>query len=145
MYNLMILTIFYLVEDHSIFAHILRLLHDGGMFFMFPILMTLFLVFFLIIKNVLIIKRDGTPSPKYIKLINSLGLMILVWGILGQLLGLVEAFDKIEMLGEISTARLAGGLKISALPTMFGSLVFVISRAATTIFIWITKEVDLEK
>ncbi|KZS41767.1 hypothetical protein AWE51_20445 [Aquimarina aggregata] len=132
-------------ENQTYFSVIYKRMQEGGMFFMFPILVTLFLIFFLILKKVLILKKEGAPSYKYIKLINSLGLMILVWGILGQLIGLVDAFDKIEMLGEISTARLAGGLKISALPTMFGSLVFVISRAATTIFIWITKEVDLEK
>lgn len=127
-------------ESHSAMAHIIHLLHDGGLFFMLPILVTLFLVFFLIIKNVLILKKGKNLPIKNIKIINSVGLMILVWGVLGQLLGLVDALDKIEFLGEISTARLAGGLKVSALPTMFGCLVFVISRIATIIFTWIQKE-----
>jgi len=107
---------------------------------MIPILVMLLLVFFLIIKNVLIIKKQNHLPAKYIQIINSIGLMTLVWGILGQLIGLVGALDKIEFLGEISTARLAGGLKVSALTTMFGCLVFVISRIATIIFTWTQKE-----
>ncbi|AXT50067.1 hypothetical protein D1818_04185 [Aquimarina sp. BL5] len=127
-------------ESHSFIVHTAHLLHDGGLFFMLPILATLFLVFFLIIRNALILKKTKHLPVKYIKIINSIGLMILVWGVLGQLLGLVQALDTIEFLGEISTARLAGGLKVSALPTMFGCLVFVISRIATVIFTWISKD-----
>lgn len=119
-----------------------HLLHDGGLFFMTPILVMLLLVFFLIVKNILGIKKEKKSSEKYVQLINSIGLMTLVWGVLGQLIGLVSAFDKIELIGEVSTPLLAGGLKVSALPTMFGCLVFVVSRMATTMFIWIQKEND---
>ena len=82
----------------------------------------------------------ASTTTKNIEIINSIGLMIIVWRVLGKLLGLVKALDTIEFLGEISTARLAGGLKISALPTMFGCLVFVICRIASIIFTWIAKE-----
>ncbi|MCK8524040.1 MotA/TolQ/ExbB proton channel family protein [Aquimarina sp. D1M17] len=136
----MTLLFFIQPQDHSAFAHILHLLHDGGLFFMVPILMTLLLILFLIVRNVLVFFKEKRFSTKYIKLINSLGLLILVWGILGQLIGLIEALDRIDMIGDISTNMLAGGLKVSALPTLFGSFVFVVSRAATTIFIWIQKE-----
>lgn len=132
--------IFMLLQNHSFFSHIVHLLHDGGMFFMLPILLVFFLVLFLILKIIWIIKKEKTVPVKYVKLLNSVGLIILVWGVLGQLLGLVEAFDKIEMLDSISTEILASGLKISALPTMFGCLVFVISRTATTVFTWFDKE-----
>ncbi len=115
-------------------------LQEGGMFFMFPILLMLLLILFLTIKNILILRKEGFSSEKYIKLINSVGLLTLVWGVLGQLIGLVVAFDKIELLDEISTAMLAGGLKVSALPTIFGFVVFVVSRAVTIIFTWIQSE-----
>lgn len=129
-----------LSSDKSFFTILFNRMHEGGLFFMIPILVMLLLVFFLIIKNVLIIKKQNHLPAKYIQIINSIGLMTLVWGILGQLIGLVGALDKIEFLGEISTARLAGGLKVSALTTMFGCLVFVISRIATIIFTWTQKE-----
>jgi len=107
---------------------------------MVPILMVLLVILFLVIKNIWVFYREKRWSSKYIKLINSLGLLILVWGILGQLIGLIEAFDRIEMLGDISASMLAGGLKVSALPTLFGCFVFVVSRAATTVFTWVQKE-----
>ncbi len=115
-------------------------LQEGGMFFMFPIVLMLLLILFLAIKNILIFRKEGFSSEKYIKLINSVGLLTLVWGVLGQLIGLVVAFDKIELLGEISTDMLAGGLKVSALPTIFGFVVFIVSRAVTIIFTWIQSE-----
>ncbi len=136
----MLLT-FILVQNHSFFAHILHLLHDGGLFFMLPILVSFFVIIFLIIKNGLIIRKKKKSSAKQIKLINSIGLMILVWGVLGQLLGLVEALDRVEMLDDVSTEILAVGLKLSSLPTIFGSFVFVISRIATIVFVWFEKEV----
>lgn len=132
--------IFMLLQNHSFFSHVIHLLHDGGMFFMLPILLVLFWVLFLILKIIWIIKKEKKISLKYIKLLNSIGLITLVWGVLGQLLGLVEAFDKIEMLDSVSTEILAVGLKMSALPTMFGCLVFVISRIATTVFTWFDKQ-----
>ncbi len=136
----MILLTFSSLHNKILFLGPFGLLHDGGMFFMFPILVLLLLVFFLTVKNFLVIRQQGFPSAKYIKLINSVGLVTLVWGVLGQLVGLVEAFDKIELLGEISTPMLAGGLKISALPTIFGFFVFVVSRIASIIFTWMQQE-----
>ncbi len=136
----MVSLIFLMLQNKLLFANPFGLLHDGGMFFMFPILIMLLLVLFLAVKNVLEIRKQGFPSKKYNKLINSVGLLTLVWGVLGQLVGLVAAFDKIELLGEISTPMLAGGLKVSALPTIFGFFVFVVSRIVTIIFTWIQKE-----
>ncbi len=135
----MISLLFILQQKESFFAAFFSRINEGGPFFMFPILIMLLLTFFLIIKSVIAIKQESASLQKNISLLSSIGLLTLVWGILGQLIGLVEAFDKIEMLGEISTARLAGGLKISALPTMFGCLVFIISRASIIVFTWIGK------
>lgn len=136
----MILLIFIQNQNHSFITHLMHLLHDGGLFFMTPILIAFFLVLFLIVKNILIWLKEKHFSSKYITLLNSLGLLILVWGVMGQLVGLIEAFDKIEIINEVAVSMLAGGLKISALPTLFGCFVFVVSRIATTIFTWIEKE-----
>lgn len=130
----------FIQSKHSFFTHIIHLFYDGGVFFMGPILILFFIVLFLILKNVIVLKREKRLSRKHIGLINSIGLMTLVWGVLGQLLGLVDALDKIGMLNDASTAILATGLKMSALPTIFGCFVFVVSRGATIIFTWINKE-----
>jgi hypothetical protein len=136
------LLVFIQSQNHSFFDHIIHLLHNGGLFFMVPILILFFVVLFLILKNVIVFKKEKKLSRKHIQLINSIGLMTLVWGVLGQLLGLVDALDKIGMLNEASTAILAIGLKMSALPTIFGCFVFVVSRGATIIFTWINKEIE---
>ena len=109
---------------------------------MIPIVIMLLLVLFIIIKNTLVIIQRGVSSEKYISLINSMGLLTLVWGLLGQLIGIVGMFDKVEIIDEISTHVFASGLKVSALPAVFGFFVFIVSRIATIIFTWIDKEIE---
>jgi flagellar motor component MotA len=60
--------------------------------------------------------------------VREAGLLALALGILGQLIGLFEAFKAIEAMGDISTALLVGGLKISMITTLYGLIGFIISR-----------------
>ena len=129
-----------ILRNNLLFIQFFDRLVEGGLFFMLPILCMLFLILFLIIKSVIHILKDQTRLKKNITLINSIGLLTLVWGMLGQLIGIIGMFDKVEMIGEISTHIFAGGLKVSALPPVFGFFVFIISRIATIIFTWIQKE-----
>ncbi|PKV52072.1 MotA/TolQ/ExbB proton channel family protein [Aquimarina sp. MAR_2010_214] len=142
LYRIVISLVFIQSQNHSFFAHIVHLLKDGGFFFMLPILMMFFVVLSLVIKNVIVFRKEKILSKKHIQLINSIGLLTLVWGVLGQLLGLVGALDNIDMFGEPSIEILATGLKMSTLPTIFGCFVFVVSRGATIIFTWINKEIE---
>ena len=59
--------------------------------------------------------------------IKSMGMFTLVCGILGQLIGLYQAFSVIERVGAISPALLAGGLKVSMISTLYGVLIFLLS------------------
>ncbi|MEW7279021.1 MotA/TolQ/ExbB proton channel family protein [Aquimarina sp. 2201CG1-2-11] len=127
-----------------LFVSFYQLLFDGGAYYMFPILILLLLILFLILKTILKIKKRNFKLQKNISLINSIGLLAIVYGVIGQLIGLVSAFDKIELLGEISTSLLAGGLKLSALPTIFGLMVFIVSRISTVIFTWIHDHSETE-
>ncbi|TPN82158.1 MotA/TolQ/ExbB proton channel family protein [Aquimarina algicola] len=127
-------------ETPSFFTQLFNKIYEGGLFFMLPIVIIFALVLSITIKNIFVIVKKGHSSVKFMKLINSIGLLALVWGVLGQLIGLVTAFDRLEMLGEVSIEVLARGLKISALPTIFGFFTFSISRAITIIFLWIQKE-----
>jgi len=68
--------------------------------------------------------------------IRSLGLLIMVVGILGQLIGLFDAFKAIEQMGGVSPAMLAGGLKVSMITTLYGVISFVISFLIWFILDW---------
>ena len=63
--------------------------------------------------------------------VKSVGLFTMITGILGQLIGLLEAFKAIERVGDISPAMLAGGLKVSMITTLYGILIYLVS-----ILIW---------
>jgi len=114
-------------------------LMEGGPFFMFPILFLLILILVLIVKG-FINKNNNT---KTISLISSIGWFTLVWGILGQTIGLIGAFDAIQANGSVSPGIMAGGLKISLLTSLFGSFVFLVARLGIIILIWMQKEKDI--
>ena len=59
--------------------------------------------------------------------IKSFGLFALITGFLGQLIGLMSAFETIEKMGSISQNMLAGGLRISSITSLYGVLIFLIA------------------
>jgi biopolymer transport protein ExbB/TolQ len=73
-------------------------------------------------------KANFRHQLKYVK---SIGLFTMITGILGQLIGLMDAFGAIEEMGDISPAIMAGGLKISMITTLTGIIIYLIS-----IIIW---------
>ncbi|WP_421870571.1 MotA/TolQ/ExbB proton channel family protein [Marinoscillum sp.] len=62
--------------------------------------------------------------------VKSIGLFVLVAGLLFQMLGLYSAFQAIEEAGSASPALLAGGLKVSSITTIYGMISFVILYVA---------------
>lgn len=104
---------------------ITQLFYEGGIYFMIPSLLLLIFILILITKGVLNLNKEDT---KTISLISSIGLFALIWGILGQLLGLFQAFDYIQISGEVPATVLAGGIKVSMISTIFGMIIFLISR-----------------
>jgi biopolymer transport protein ExbB/TolQ len=73
-------------------------------------------------------KANFAHRLKYVK---SIGLFTMITGILGQLIGLFDAFSAIEAAGDISPSIMAGGLKISLITTLTGIFIYMIS-----IIIW---------
>lgn len=61
-------------------------------------------------------------------LVREAGMLALAIGVLGQLIGLFDAFKAIEAMGGVSAAMLAGGLKVSSVTTIYGLIGFIISR-----------------
>lgn len=115
---------------------ILDRIYEGGPFFMVPIVFILIAILLLIVLG--IIKKE--KSSKMMSLISSLSLFVLVWGFLGQAIGLISAFDAIQSLGSISTDILAGGLKITFLPVVFGMFTFLIGRVGIIILTLLDKK-----
>jgi cytochrome c biogenesis factor len=104
---------------------ILNRISEGGPFFMVPIVLLLIVILLLIIKGLL--KRN--ENTKTISLISSISLFVLVWGLLGQAMGLIQAFDAIQSIGNVSVEILAGGLKVTFLPIVFAFFTFLVGRA----------------
>ncbi len=47
-------------------------------------------------------------------------------GFMGTVVGMIEAFDRIEAVGDLSPAVVAGGIKVALLTTVFGLIVAII-------------------
>ena len=101
-----------------------NLLNDGGPTFMYPTLLMLIICIVLLIKAFL----KGSENEKLISLVKHISLFALVWGFLGQMVGIISAFDSVESLGNVSPSVLAGGIKIALLNPVFGMFVFLIAR-----------------
>lgn len=99
-------------------------LNEGGPFFMYPNFLILLFCIGLSIYAFL----KGDPTDKWRKLLSSISLFALVWGFLGQMIGLITAFDTIDGSGGVSQSVLAGGLKIALLSPVFGMVVFLVAR-----------------
>lgn len=99
-------------------------LNEGGPLFMYTSLFLLIVILALLIRGFV----KPTTRDKTITLVSSISLFVLVWGFLGQMIGLITAFDAIESAGDISPSMLAGGLKIAILSPLFGMVVFLVGR-----------------
>lgn len=101
-----------------------EILNEGGVIFMYPLLILLIIIIGLISKGFL----QKKANKKTLNLIASISLFAVIWGVLGQVIGLIGAFDALAIEGEVTVAILAAGLKISFLSTAFGCLIFLIGR-----------------
>ena len=63
----------------------------------------------------------------YVKIGKEIGLFALIWGVFGQVIGLIDAFHAIESAGQVSQGLLAGGLRVSSYTTAYGLFIFLIS------------------
>ena len=68
-----------------------------------------------------------SKTKSKLKHIKTLGSFAAVFGILGQLIGLYQAFAILEEKGNISQSLIAGGLKVSMIPTLYGVIIFLLS------------------
>ena len=103
---------------------------------MVPLCLLLLLILFLLGKE--FAKGDSLTKTK--ELVISLSLFAVVWGVLGQVIGLIAGFDAIEAAGSVSPGILAGGLKVSFIPLAFGLVIYLIARLGIISLVWRDKE-----
>ncbi|WP_303317989.1 MotA/TolQ/ExbB proton channel family protein [Flavivirga abyssicola] len=120
--------ILYILQGRSFFSELVKRFYEGGPLFMSLILICLLVAIFFLIRGFLYLNKDGEVSKKMSALASDASLLGLVLGFLGSMIGLITAFDIVEATDIISTPRLAGGLKVSFLTTVFGSITFVLIR-----------------
>ncbi|MBL6447514.1 MotA/TolQ/ExbB proton channel family protein [Fulvivirga sp. 29W222] len=108
-----------------------KLFFEGGPAFMGILTLVLLVIFTLAVANAIYLLSGKSYDPLIMKsrlgYIKSTGLFGLIIGILGQLIGLYQAFSAIQQMGEVSPAMLAGGLKVSMISSMYGFLIFIIA------------------
>lgn len=68
----------------------------------------------------------------WISLVIALAPML---GFFGTVIGMVEAFDRIEQVGDISPTIVAGGIKVALLTTVFGLIVAMIMQVFYNYFV----------
>lgn len=99
-------------------------IQEGGPVFMWPIVIVFIIIVALFIRQ-LVTKSDKAHT---VTLLTNITTFILAWGFLGSVIGLIEAFDSIEAVGDVSQGMMAGGLKIAFLTTVFGLFTFIVGR-----------------
>ena len=104
---------------------------EGGPLFM-GMLTIVFLVILVIavVNGAPLLSNKSAVNDQQIKrlgLLKSLGLFAFVLGMLGQFLGLFQAFDIISSGMEISPAMMAQGVKVSMVTSIYGMIIFLVS------------------
>ncbi|WP_299461937.1 MotA/TolQ/ExbB proton channel family protein [uncultured Microscilla sp.] len=97
---------------------------NGGLFFTLPL--TLFagtILFFGVRLGLELFVAERALKPRVSKSLDTiiyLGGFSFIFGILGQLVGLYEAFTVLSKVGAVSPKILMAGLKVSTIPTLYG-------------------------
>ena len=113
--------------------------NEGGPFMMSLILICLLLSIYFLARGFISVKRDEIQASKMIRLATDSSLLGLVMGFLGSVVGLIQAFDSVEAMGDPNPAIFAGGLKVSLVTATFGLFSFVIARAGILILRWMMR------
>ncbi len=114
----------------------------GGALFM-SILTILFLIMMIWYIYHLVVHGKSKSKEMILAKIDqgrSIGLFALVFGILGQLIGLYGAFTSLAEAGNVSPNIIYAGLKVSMIPTLYGIIIYLF-----TIVLWFSCRQFIEK
>ena len=108
-----------------VLGELFKRLTEGGPVFMYPLFIMMLTCIGLIVFSFI----KGDDLGKLQKIVHHIGLFAIVWGFLGQMIGLIQVFDVVSSIeGGVSQNVLAGGLKVGLLCPIFGMFVFLIAR-----------------
>jgi len=110
---------------------IIRFFFEGGPSFMTPV----YLMWIIVITQAIrfIILYRGQNNPQKLKRTNDsilfFGSLAFLIGVTGQIVGGIAAFDSIQSMGvaNIDPRYIAGGFKVSFIPTIFGLMLLILS------------------
>ncbi|MBJ6367030.1 MotA/TolQ/ExbB proton channel family protein [Snuella sedimenti] len=117
-----------LLQNPSLFSELSKRFNEGGPFFMSLILICLLLALTFLFFGFFNLRKHPEKSRKMMGLASDVSILGLVFGLLGSIFGLIEAFDAISAMKDIGSARIADGLKVTLLTTLFGSFTFILPR-----------------
>jgi len=108
---------------------------EGGIQFMFPLFLMLManscILIYLIITRI----KKKEFNTKWLEAIKQIGGLAAVWGVLGTVIGLFEAFDALEALKEVLPFQvIMGGLKVAVITAIYGLCIFCISMLTYIVF-----------
>lgn len=106
-----------------------QLFYEGGILFMGILSLCFLLVIVLSVwYGRIVFSNEPADNLRHrLTYIRSAGLLALVLGILGQLIGLYDAFRQIQNAGGVSQEILAGGLRVSMITTLYGFVIFLVA------------------
>ncbi len=123
----------YLLSQPGFFSQLAKRFNEGGPFFMSLILICFISACVFLALGFYNVKRNVNVSVKMARLTSDVSILGLVIGLLGSTIGMIMAFDAIDALGNASQSMIAGGLKVSFLTTVFGSITFILPRIGIVI------------
>lgn len=118
----------------------IELFYMGGPLVMSVLTIILTIALSFGVWNAVQLANSKNVTKFQIELVKSIGLFAMVVGILGQMLGLIGAFEAIEEVGSVSQKLLVGGLKISSITTIYGILIYLL-----TYLLWFAEAAWFEK
>ena len=108
----------------------IELFYMGGPLFMGILTLLFLIVLILAVRTWMKFSGKSWDVPttrRNLSYVKSTGILAFVVGVFGQLIGLYSAFVAIEEMGGIGPAMLAGGLKVSMITTLYGSVILICS------------------
>lgn len=112
--------------------------NDGGPVFTYTIFVVFIIVLAMFVKGLM----DKGDNKKMIDLMASFGWFAVAWGFLGRTVGLIEAFDRVEAMGDVTPSLLAEGFKMALVDPLFGIFVFAVARVGIIILISLQKKAN---
>lgn len=73
---------------------------------------------------------------KHFRILKEMGLLALVFGLFSMCISFTGMFAAIEQAGDVSSAVLAGGMKVMMIPVVYGFIIFLLSRVILIGFSW---------